>query len=702
MHRRRVAPRFLALLCLAAGLILLVAPPTLPSATVASQSLPDLLIHLYRKPKDTSPFAPGSEITYQIYVVNWSGAVAQDLRVDVTLPEHTTYVSSSGPGCVLIQAGPDRVVWIREHLTDFERAWLSVTLRVDSDAPAGAGAEIGAYILASDAESDYSNNESLVMEYVKPAEPDLAITQHLWQNSAPITATNEIVYEIATQNLGGSAASSVRITGTLPAGCTYVSDNPAVSGFATEQTGQTVVWTKATLEPAKDSSDSVRLYVHCQIASDWAPGQWLQNVVEISTPDAEHSYDNNVRRWIYKPESDRRYGAAVTSVDDRTMRLLSDAGFDYALYYLDWSEAEPSDGTHNWSNLDKAVWQAWQYNLRLVVRVDRAPDWARGSGTATAPPSNPAKLGEFVQAAAARWPRQPGNPGQAQVYGYVIWNEPNLAEEWGGNAPDASAYTALLQSAYNGVKAASPSAWVISAGLAPTGDDLPNAVDDRTYLQQAYTAGAGSYFDYLGANPMGFASAPDDDSDPNGLNFARAEEWRAIMEANGDGDKDMFGAETGWLRETPLDLGSRYNWMKVSEIDQAHYLARAYHKARCDWTRSDGTPWMGPLSSWILDFAAGDYTEAERLHREALAIQRKTFAEDHWVVATTENLLGEALIGLGEYEEAESLLTRAFEIIKDQFGDEHGRTRAVVRRLRLLYQAWGKPEELQTYVQPGT
>ncbi|MGD2154911.1 MAG: tetratricopeptide repeat-containing protein kinase family protein, partial [Gemmatimonadales bacterium] len=99
---------------------------------------------------------------------------------------------------------------------------------------------------------------------------------------------------------------------------------------------------------------------------------------------------------------------------------------------------------------------------------------------------------------------------------------------------------------------------------------------------------------------------------------------------------------------------------------------------------------------------AGDYTEAERLHREALAIQRNSFPEDHWAVATTENLLAEALIGLRRYEEAEALLTRAYEIIKDQFGDEHGRTRAVVRRLGLLYQAWGKPEELQKYLQPGT
>ncbi len=58
-----------------------------------------------------------------------------------TLPEHTTYVSSSGPGFTLIQAGPTQVVWFKNLLTQFERGWLSVTVRVNDDAPVGAGVE---------------------------------------------------------------------------------------------------------------------------------------------------------------------------------------------------------------------------------------------------------------------------------------------------------------------------------------------------------------------------------------------------------------------------------------------------------------------------------------------------------------------------------------------------------------------------------
>ncbi len=609
MCRTLGAVCLLVLWGLVAGLVVLTGPAAPPGS--AQYGSPDLAINLYIAPGETDPFAPGSVITYEIYVINQgSGMDASDVMVRSSLPEHTTYVSSSGPGFSLIQPGPDEVAWFKQQLQAWEIGWLSVTVRVDDDAPVGAPGDHRAQIYSmADQDSDSDNNESSVLRYVLPAEPDLRITKHLWPDSDPIAAGNEIAFEITAENQGGSAASSVRITDTLPAGCTYTSDDPAGSGFATAQTGQTVVWTMDTMAPDVYGPTPEPLLVRCQVAGDWTPDQWLENVVEISTPDAEYSTDNNLSRWTYKPEADRRYATAVSWMDDRTMRLASDGGFDYVLYYLDWFRIEPEDGDYDWGRLDEAVWQAWHHNLRLMVRVYRAPDWARGPGDATAPPSNPAQLGEFLEAVAARWPRQTGDPDQPQIYGYVIWNEPNLAAEWGGNTPDAAAYAVLLQAAYGGVKAGSPDAWVISAGLAPTGDDPPQAVDDRSYLQQIYDVpGAGSYFDYLGANPMGFAYAPDDASDPNGLNFERAEAWREIMVANGDGAKDMFGAETGWLRDTARDLGARYNWMKVSEIDQAHYLARAYHKARCDWQRRDGTPWMGPLTTWNLDFAGGDYT----------------------------------------------------------------------------------------------
>jgi uncharacterized repeat protein (TIGR01451 family) len=284
-------------------------------------------------------------------------------------------------------------------------------------------------------------------------------------------------------------------------------------------------------------------------------------------------------------------------VDDKTMQLLSAGGFDWMIYYLDWSETEPSKGTYNWRDLDSAIWQAWRYHLKLAVRIDRAPDWARPPGSGeTAPPTNPDDLRDFVDAIADR-------TKVPRIDAYIVWNEPNLASEWGGQPPNAADYVDLLDAAYQGVNGRG---LVVSAGLATTNGGA-DSVDDCTYLQQMYDVpGAGGFFDLLGANPMGFASAPDDSSDPNNYNFMRALEWRNIMQLNGDGAKKMFATEVGWLRDTDEDLGS-YNWMKVSDIDQAHYLALAYHKAQRQW------PWMQAMMLWNMDFSA-HYSDTEHLH----------------------------------------------------------------------------------------
>jgi len=107
-------------------------------------------------------------------------------------------------------------------------------------------------------------------------------------------------------------------------------------------------------------------------------------------------------------------------------------------------------------------------------------------------------------------------------------------------------------------------------------------VDDRLYLQRMYDAGAADYFDILEANPMGFAYSPDDTSDPHHFYFSRVTELRDIMVANGDGDKQVWALEFGWLHDTDIDLGD-FNWMKVSPQEQADYLVRVYQKALEGW-----------------------------------------------------------------------------------------------------------------------
>ncbi|MDH4208607.1 MAG: DUF11 domain-containing protein, partial [Anaerolineae bacterium] len=559
---------------------------------------PYLTVNVYI---ESGLFSPGCEVEYVIEYVNEGPVMAHNVYIVDTLSPWTTYVRSDQPGWRLVRAGGE-TVWRRRYVGVDERGWLSLTVRVAEDAPVTATVENIVGVSTTDPEGSFDNNEYTLREQVVSSAPDLEVWTDLVSGTPG--PDSELTYLVYYRYTATSAAHNVRITDTLPISTTYAADT-SFPGFTTVMTGSTVVWERAYL-PASDWHGS--MYVTVTVSSDFDPMEdWLENVAEISMSEVEADYDNNLHRHVWKPEP-TMYGAAVTSVRHKTMRLLSDGGFDWMLHYVEWSQFEPQDDQYDQYSrrlFEDVRRKASHYNMKLIVRVYHTPAWARPPGSSpSAPPTDPDKLREFLEWLA----------GYTGAAGFIIWNEPNLAAEWGGNSPDAAAYAALLHAAYDGVKAGNPNALVISAGLAPTNGDGASAVDDRTYLQAMLNSGACNYFDLLGVNPMGFASAPDDTSDPNGYNFSRALEWRDIMD-DYCADKQMFGAEMGWLRNSEIDLGG-YNWMKVSPVDQAHYLARAYHKARREW------PWMGPMMTWNLDFA-GFYPISNHFH---------------WFSVTDENL----------------------------------------------------------------
>ena len=76
----------------------------------------------------------------------------------------------------------------------------------------------------------------------------------------------------------------------------------------------------------------------------------------------------------------------------------------------------------------------------------------------------------------------------------VIWNEPNLAFEWGYRPPDPAAMPSCLRMAYARAKEANPEIQVLAAGLAPTWPRraASGAWTISIYLQRMYDAGRGA------------------------------------------------------------------------------------------------------------------------------------------------------------------------------------------------------------------
>lgn len=219
----------------------------------------------------------------------------------------------------------------------------------------------------------------------------------------------------------------------------------------------------------------------------------------------------------------------------------------------------------------------------------------------------------------------------ANIDAYEIGNEPNLDATYGWGygstkvPPNASDYVTLLCAAYPKIKAADPTAVVVSAGLAPTGRVSGNwnghpghnglFQDEREFFKEFVAAGGSACSDAIGYHPYGYSAdydtAPDtpwgspDASNPklncrNGFCFRGAESFYGVMQDLGV-DKKMWATEFGWLTQPPDNCLSSADWMSrqwqiVSEQAQAENLVGAYQYAVANY------PWMEAMFIFNLNF----------------------------------------------------------------------------------------------------
>lgn len=288
---------------------------------------------------------------------------------------------------------------------------------------------------------------------------------------------------------------------------------------------------------------------------------------------------------------------------ERDMKLAKEAGYTWIKQMFQWDYIEGAGkGKFAWNEPDRLVKAANQAGLKIVARVDWTPTWARPQG---APPQGgwngaPGKLddfGDFMNALVARY--KTGSPN-GHIDAYEIWNEPNLAREWGGKAPNATEYVQLLKVGYLAAKKADPTAMIVSAGLTPTGTVSPEARPDDLFLDEIYKAGGKDYFDVLGAHAAGYKAPPEMSPDEIAsrkdfggqrfFGFRRVEDLRQIMVKNGDERKQVMILEMGWT--TDNRPGSPYAWHSVTEKDKGEYIVRAYQFAQKNWA-----DWIGVMST---------------------------------------------------------------------------------------------------------
>jgi hypothetical protein len=163
-----------------------------------------------------------------------------------------------------------------------------------------------------------------------------------------------------------------------------------------------------------------------------------------------------------------------------------------------------------------------------------------------------------------------------------IWNEPNIAREWPQGQINGSNYTALLASAYQGIKSANGSVMVISAALAPTGAEpaFPGqVVNDDNFIRQMVAAGALNVMDCLGMHyNEGIVSAYATSGDPRDNYYTRylPSQLNYYWDLIG-GARPICITELGYL--TPEGYGSLpdfFSWAAGNTIaEHAAWLAEA-------------------------------------------------------------------------------------------------------------------------------
>lgn len=280
----------------------------------------------------------------------------------------------------------------------------------------------------------------------------------------------------------------------------------------------------------------------------------------------------------------------------RALALARAAGFGAIRQQFPWMEIEPDQkGVYwdarwqhsTWEKYDEIVALAEEYGLDVLARLDTTPAWARpGNPSPSAPPADVRDYGDFVASFVQRY--------AGRIRYIQLWNEPNLASEWGDQPVDPRAFATLLAEGYRRAKAANPAVVVVAPALAPTVEDSPWARSELRYLEALYAAGAGASFDILAVQAYGLRDGPDDRRlDPGRVNFSRPLLVRELMVRHGDAHKPVWAAELGW-NALPPDFPGPAVYGRVSEAQQARYTVRALERIRQEW------PWLQRSFIWYL------------------------------------------------------------------------------------------------------
>jgi len=269
----------------------------------------------------------------------------------------------------------------------------------------------------------------------------------------------------------------------------------------------------------------------------------------------------------------------------RTLEMVREMGALWIVEYFPWAYREPLPGIFDWTHSDLVINHANRQGLKVIARLGFVPEWARPDDSASSylAAERYDDFGDYVEAFVNRY----GD----RVTAVIIWNEPNLALEWGFQPIDPEGYTELLAVAYERVQQSEhPEVLVLGGALAPTlaPPGSEQAMNDLLYLQRMLDAGAGQVMDGLAVHAYGWIFPADDPPDPEIINFRRTELVRQLLVDNGYERLPVYISEGGW--------NDHPRWTRaVKPAQRIENTIRAYELAG-SW------PWVEAVALWAFRY----------------------------------------------------------------------------------------------------
>ena len=272
------------------------------------------------------------------------------------------------------------------------------------------------------------------------------------------------------------------------------------------------------------------------------------------------------------------YGDSLTQLSDAQLDSEFDdavtLGANWVRIDVLWADVQPDDpSTFQWADIDRTVQAARSRGLTVLPILNSTPAWARQAGCTTefCGPADPSQFAAFAAAAARRYAPQ-------GVHTWEIWNEPNIVNFWQPTA-DPAAYVALLRATTPAIRAADPTATLISGGLAPA-PSSGGSIGQLAYLAAFARLGGLALVDAVGYHPFSFPVPPEYNSSWNAWNqiTGTATSFRSILAANGAAGKKLWLTEYGAPTNGPGAVATTddYNIThQADHVDEAYQAALA-------------------------------------------------------------------------------------------------------------------------------